>query len=117
MKRQQDLARLRRITDMVLDAKLAELRAANLQRRRTQTQIDLLAAGFGPSGADIADALAALQYQKWAEARRSELGQVLARQTAVCLDARDAATLAYGKSRGLDDVAQRLRPKRMNFPQ
>jgi hypothetical protein len=112
MNKTQKMARLRALTQMVLDSHLGDLRAKASQRQATIEKLEGLRA---PSptlgeGAGISDALAALNFQIWAEARRAELSQILARQTAVWLDSRDHARQAFGKARGFDAVIEKTRP-------
>lgn len=111
MTKAQNLARLRALTDMVLDSHLGDLRAKASQRQAT---IDKLAGLRAPTpmlddAAGISDALAALNFQIWAEARRAELSQTLARQTAVWLDSRDQARVAFGKARGFEKLVEKTR--------
>ncbi|MDZ7906073.1 MAG: hypothetical protein U5N55_10105 [Cypionkella sp.] len=104
------IARLSQLTDMVLDAKLAQLNKAAAQCQKTKQQIENLT-GSAPeigAGVGISDAITALNYQNWAEKRRVELGQILALQSAFRLDARDAAYFAFGRSRGMQIMAARV---------
>lgn len=84
MTKAQNMARLRALTDMVLDSRLSDLRAKASQRQATIEKLDGLRAPTPmlDDAAGISDALAALNFQIWAEARRAELSQSLARQTA-----------------------------------
>ena len=110
MSKAQNMARLGALTDMVLDSHLSDLRAKTSQRQAT---IEKLAGLRAPTpmlddAAGISDALAALNFQIWAEARRAELSQTLARQTAVWLDSRDQARLSFGKARGFEKLIEKV---------
>lgn len=114
MKKAQDIARLRHLTDMVLQAQLTQLKAAAALRQETLDKIDAICPApammdetFGASGA-----IAALRYQTWAEARRTDLRQILAKQTADWLDARDNARTAFGKAQGFEKVSAKLATKK-----
>ena len=47
-------------------------------------------------------------YGRWADARRAEINQVLARQTGQWIEARDAAKIAFGKADALRRLMERL---------
>lgn len=105
----RQIARLRQITDLMLDARLADLKTAAAAR---DTSLDRLADLQRPSLAtDLAGLAAAeveMRYQRWADQRRAEINLTLARQTAVWLEARDAAAVAFGKSQALDMLSKRM---------
>jgi hypothetical protein len=94
----------------LFDSRLSDLRAATMARAETEARL----AGLGMTHAtegdlpQIAAGLAALNYQRWADVRRAELNQTLARQTATWMDTRDAARLAFGKTQALSGVAAKL---------
>ena len=91
-------ARLAVLADLVLQDRLARLRAAAAARAQTMAQI----AGLAEQPAEGLDPLVAaqqsLRYQQWADARRQELNLVLARQTAVWMTAHGNATEAFGRA-------------------
>lgn len=113
MSKSQQLAQLQQLTDMILDHRLGAVRAAARLREDTLRKIEALRAppaileDSGDTGG-ISGAIAALNYQSWAEARRIELRQVLATQTAAWLDAKDAAQHAFGKSQSLDGARKKI---------
>ncbi|MFN3606973.1 MAG: hypothetical protein ACK4SS_07240, partial [Cypionkella sp.] len=113
MSKSQQLAQLQQLTDMILDHRLGAVRAAARLRADTLRKIEALRAppafleDSGDTGG-ISGAIAALSYQSWAEARRIELRQVLATQTAAWLDAKDAAQHAFGKSQSLDGARKKI---------
>ena len=53
----------------------------------------------------VAAELAGLNYQRWADMRRAELNQILARRTVTWLEARDQAKMAFGKKQVLTQIA------------
>jgi hypothetical protein len=109
MTKTKDMARLAQITGLILDLKLADLRAAAAKR---QHSLDLLASLNKPSVAIDLSVLAThhaeLRYQHWADVRRAEINLVLARQTADMHEARDAAGQAFGKDQALRGVQAKL---------
>lgn len=111
MNKAQKMARLRALTQMVLDSHLGDLRAKASQRQATIEKLEGLRAPTPmlDDAAGISDALAALNFQIWAEARRAELSQTLARQTAVWLDSRDQARQSFGKARGFEKLVEKMR--------
>jgi hypothetical protein len=117
MSKSQQLAQLQELTNMILDHRLGAARAAARLREDTLRKIDALRAppailaDSGETGGicgGISGAIAALSYQSWAEARRIELRQVLATQTAAWLDAKDAAQHAFGKSQSLETARKKI---------
>jgi HPt (histidine-containing phosphotransfer) domain-containing protein len=114
----KDTARMQQLAKMVLDAELGLLKRAADQRDQTKSQI----AGLRPAETllddkhGISGALAALRYQAWADARRIELQQVLAKQTAHWLDTRDKARLAFGKAEGFNQIAAKLSAGKPKVP-
>ena len=110
MTKAKDLARLRQISALILDVKLAALQAAAARRAQS---LDLLRNLNKPTDQTdlppIAAHLADLRYQNWADARRAEINTLLARQTADMLVARDAAGQAFGKNDALRALQAKLR--------
>lgn len=110
MTKAKDLARLAQISQLILDVKLAGLQKAAVKR---QQSLDLLASlnkeheetDLPP----VAAHQALLRYQHWADARRSEINLLLARQTADMHMARDAAGQAFGKDQALRGIQSKLR--------
>ena len=95
---------------LLFDSRLTDLQCAARARLETEARLAGLVAPDAPAGElpQVAAAIAALTYQRWADMRRVELNQTLARQTATWSDARDAARLAFGKTQALAGVAARL---------
>ena len=108
----RQLARLGTLTDLMLDARLADLRGAAAARDASLARLaDLARPAAATDLPDMAAAEVEMRYQRWADQRRAEINLTLARQTAAWLDARQAATLAFGKSQVLDGLARVLRKK------
>lgn len=104
------VARLTEMAAMVFDAKAEAMRAANHKREDIQRQIQALEAEHDPDpGLWPANKMAAFSYQQWAAERRSKLNVQLAAQSVVCLQAAEAAKLAFGRNQILQRLA---RPKR-----
>lgn len=105
----EDLSRLQRVADLMLDHRLAHLRKTAETKAQSEAALAALARPR-PEGADLegaAAALAAMAYQRWADARRKEINQTLARQTHDWLEARAAAQLAFGKADALRRLTER----------
>ena len=110
MSRNEQMDRLGDIARLMLDVRLAALQAANRAKQESEQQLAGLAARLAPADGlpEVAAELAALSYQRWADVRRAELNLVLARQTAVWIDAREAARQAFGKKQALAGIARKL---------
>ncbi len=105
--RRTSLARLQAIGQVLLDARLAALHRAAEARDGSLARLDDLArpvAGSDLSG--VAALEVSMRYERWADQRRAEINLVLARQTAAWLEARGAATEAFGKAQALDGLTQ-----------
>lgn len=102
------LARMAELAAMLRDRKLEELRQAQARRHATEALIAGLAV---PAAADlplVAAAQAEIGYGRWAEARRRELNQRLAREMVEVMRRQDAARHAFGRA----DVLRRLEERR-----
>jgi hypothetical protein len=110
MKECKQIERLEQVATLLFDSRLTDLRTAAIACAETEARLaGLVMAQVAEGGLpQIAVELAALNYQRWADVRRAELNQTLARQTATWMDARDAARLAFGKTQALSGVAARL---------
>lgn len=102
------LARLRQVSQLVLDGKLNALERAARDR---QLSLDHLAELNRPQPAsDLPVQIAgevAMRYQNWADRRRSEINLALARQTAEWVEAREAAARAFGHNQALNGLIAR----------
>lgn len=104
------LKRLGALADLVLDGELAALRRAQAAKLASEGQRDGLdrPGPVGDGGLDgAAAALSHLSYQRWADARRSELNRQIARQTVEVEEATDAARKAFGRAQALSALARR----------
>lgn len=103
MKR-QDLQKLNDLAGLMLDHQLEQLRRAAEAKAQSEAALTRLAAPVAPAPEGLegaSAALAGLAYQRWADARRAEINQTLARQTHHWMEARDAAQKAFGKADAL----------------
>ncbi|MGB8814337.1 MAG: hypothetical protein WCC57_14255 [Paracoccaceae bacterium] len=101
MNRREQLGRLGKITDLLLELRLADLETA---ARARQESLDHLSDLKVPQTSDlplIAAAQANLLYQRWAEARRADINLTLARQTATWIEAQTSARFAFGQAEAL----------------
>lgn len=103
-------ANLAALADLVLQDRLARLRAAAAARAQTTARIAALAEVPAEGLDPLVAAQQSLRYQQWADARRQELNLVLARQTATWMTAHAAATEAFGRVQVIEKLA--LRGKR-----
>ena len=109
MTQASDIAALERIARLLLDHRLNRLRAAADRKEQSRLQIAALDRTAEPADLPpVAAGQVALRYRLWADARRSEINSVLARQTAEWMLARDEAREAFGKAEALRGVAARL---------
>lgn len=105
------LARLDRLSRMILELRLSELRQAAAERDRSRAALAALdrppTAAPDPELSPIAEARAAVGYQAWADRRRAEINPVLARQTAAWLARREEASRAFGRVQALSALMER----------
>lgn len=98
----EKLAQLQGLAQMVLDAQLADLRAIARARDDSLAHLADLNRPFPASDLHpVAAAEAEIRFQRWADLRRAEVNQLLARQTVQMEVARGAAQLAFGRSTAL----------------
>ncbi len=96
------LAQLQGLAQMVLDAQLADLRAIARAREESLTHLADLNRPFPELDLHpVAAAEAGLRFQRWADLRRTEVNEILARQTVQMEEARSAAQTAFGRSTAL----------------
>ena len=110
MTKTDELRRLEQVAGLLFDSRLADLKRAARARLETEARLAGLAIPDVPTEGllEVSAELAALAYQRWADMRRAELNQTLARQTAIWSDARDAARLNFGKTQALAGIAAKL---------
>lgn len=113
MTARDDLLKLRGVAELMLDVRLAALRKAAVARQETEAHLADLSTPPPPASdvSEVAAERAAVAYQRWADARRRDLNQLLARQTVTWLEARETAGEAFSKTQALDSVAAKLAHK------
>lgn len=108
MTKAKDLVSLSKISQLILDVKLAGLHSAAKKR---QHSLDLLAQINRPVPLNDLSVVIAhqmeLRYQAWAELRRGEINLVLARQTADLLAAREDAGQAFGRNQAVNALKEK----------
>jgi hypothetical protein len=90
---------LARITGLIMDQQLADLRMK--KAAQTVTRGHLASLDLRPEAEDVALAAAVqagLRYAAWADQRKAALNVTLARQTAAVLIAEDAARVAFARN-------------------
>lgn len=105
----EDLGRLERLAHLMLDQRLTDLRQAADAKAQSEAALAALSAHRMPDS-DLVGAstdLVELAYSRWADGRRAEINVILARQTHLWLQARQAACLAFGKV----DALRRLKDR------
>lgn len=114
MSQKQQLTKLAQLSNMLLDSRLADLQKAARAKQESEAQlVGLTQPPTKPDGlSEVAAALSAMNYQRWADARRAELNLLLARQTVAWIEARDAAKEAFGKKQSLGSLAAKLSGRR-----
>lgn len=97
---------LTRISQLFLDSQLAKLRSAARAKEECEQQLAGLSIVTKMQGSleGVSAALSELNYQRWAEARRSELNRLLANRTVKWIEARDEAVLIFGKHKNLKEI-------------
>lgn len=109
MSRQKEIAKLQVLAGLMLDHRLAGLQTAARAKAQSEAALAGLARPAEVEGLEgAAGALAGLQYQRWAEARRAEINLTLARQTRDWLEAQDSAREAFGKAEALKGLVAKL---------
>ncbi|MDO8311925.1 MAG: hypothetical protein Q7T25_08295, partial [Sideroxyarcus sp.] len=104
----QQIKRLQQIAGLQLDLRLNDLHAA---ARARQESLDRIAGLNMPPRGDlppIAAAQADILYQRWADARRAEINQTLARQTAEWLEAQSRARRAFGQTQAMNALHEKI---------
>lgn len=104
MKRMETLGR---IAGLILDARLAEVQAAQRARNESLGHLEALRVPPAPAEDPLTAARVALRYDQWADARRAEINVTLARQTAAWMEAQDSARTAFARAEVLRRLAKR----------
>ena len=109
----RDLEKLRRLAEISALLRDTRMLALETAARARQSSLDHLAALDRPTSADdlppIVAGEVAMRYALWADRRRSEINQLLARQTVEWQQARDEAALAFGRAQVVGKLAARPR--------
>lgn len=111
MKRAENLAGLARLTQIVLDRSLADLRAVAEGRNETLRLLAELdkAASSTITGATMASLQAEEMHRLWAAAMRARLVARLDQQTAIWQSRRAQASSALGRHQALNELKQAAR--------
>ena len=105
---QGDLARLRRIAELRLELRLADLRKASAARAETERRIAEVEANLQAALAtEWADPRGIALYETWAGGQQRMMNMQLARQAAEQALRRDSAALAFGQSDALRRIEER----------
>lgn len=109
-----ELQKVKGLSEMLLDRQIGLLRKAAQEKAQSEAALAQLAqpaqASHDLMGASAA--LAGLAYQRWADARRTEINLILARQTHVWMEAREGARIAFGKAEALRLLSEKRRGTR-----
>lgn len=111
MSKKESHARLAVLSSLILDQHLAKLQACAVERNASLQRLRDLAPKPAHQLNEIALATTLLRYEGWADARRSEINQTLARQTAAWLEARTRAETAFGRSEVLRKIQMKTEKK------
>lgn len=106
-----DLSRLADVAQLMLDHRLGQLHNAAVELDRSRMQLASINAVARPSEdlEPITAEKVGLAYDRWADARRSELNLVIARQTAAWIEQRGEAQAAFGRVQALQGLDARLK--------
>ncbi len=104
------LAGLHEVAQLVLDAHLADVRQIVRVRDESLAHLAELNRPFGETDLHpIVAAEAEIRFQRWADLRRAEVNQILARQTVQLEEARTAAQIAFGRAGALAKLRDRFK--------
>jgi len=98
MNLQNQLSRLKAISDLVRDQHLTKLQVCAAARTASLQRLDDLRVTQNGDLDPILQAQSMVRYQHWADLRRAEINLVLARQTVDWMEARGAAQSAFGRA-------------------
>ncbi len=102
------LTGLQRISTLVKDIHLADLRRAEAERAELLDRLAALGAP-APMAADLPPAVAAevaMRYDRWAELRRREIEQALTQKAVECDALRARARLSLGRDQALAQLGR-----------
>ncbi len=113
MNRAKDLAKLMSLADLLLQHRLGLMRQAAVRLERSRSQMIAIDKAAEPADLpEIVAGLVACDYLRWADARKTELNAVVARQTADSMVARAEAEMAFGRVHALHGIAAKVQGKR-----
>ncbi len=113
MTRAKDLAKLASLADLLLQHRLGQMRQAAARLDRSRAQMTAIDRAAEPADLpEVVGALVACDYRRWADARKAELNEVIARQTAEAMAARAEAEMAFGRVQALRGITAKLQGKR-----
>lgn len=96
------LAALQGLAQLVLDARLSEVKALARARDEALARLADLNRSFEVADLHpVAAAEAEIRFQRWADLRRAEVNETIARQNVRLEELRDAARLAFGRATAL----------------
>ena len=99
MNAREQLVRLQEVSQLMLDLRLLALEKAARARQASLDHLDQLNRPAPPTDLDpIVAGEVAMRYQNWADQRRSAINLELAQQTVEWSEARDNASLAFGRN-------------------
>lgn len=113
MTRPDDYTKIMALADLLLQHRLGQMRQTSALLERSRAQ--MAAIDQGAAAADLPEVMAdrvACDYRRWADARKAELNEVLARQTLDVMAARAEAQFAFGRMQALRGIAARLQGRR-----
>lgn len=103
-----ELGRLRDLSSLVLESRLAALRSAALALAQTEAKLNALEAPAAQGLDPITGGLVAARHAVWAGARRAALMPVLSDSLTQHDAARKAAAVALGRVRVLDGLGPKV---------
>ena len=106
MQNKAQIARLKTVTDLILDLRLSEVERCARARNDSLARLADLAKPAAADLTSIGDITAQMRYERWADHRRAEINITLARQTAEWLTRQDAARHALGQSQVLGKLTK-----------
>ena len=108
MKPDARIVGLARITGLIMDQHLAELRAKKAAQTETRGHIAALDEPLVAADVSLAAAeQVGLRYAAWADRRKAALNITLARQTVAVLAAEDGARTAFARNVVMEKLASR----------
>lgn len=109
MKNRAQLAQLGVLGQLLLDGKLAALRASARARQESEELLAGLRVPDLPEGTlpGMGAELVSFHYNRWADLRRAEINQTLARQIVAVTEAQDDAREAFARLQALNALRAR----------